>query len=149
MEKIGFFERLKAGLDKTRKGLLKNIDAALLGGKAIDQALFDEMEEILLAADLGPVYTAHLLEKMSEQVKRSEVNRPEALKKILRDSMVETLKKSDTPFSIPMEGLFTIMVVGVNGTGKTTTIGKLAYQLKEEGRSVIIAAADTFRAAAI
>ena len=149
MEKIGFFERLKAGLDKTRKGLLKNIDAALLGGKAIDQALFDEMEEILLAADLGPVYTAHLLEKMREQVKKSELNRPESLKKVLRDTMVETLKKSDTPFSIPREGLFTIMVVGVNGTGKTTTIGKLAYHLKEEGRAVILAAADTFRAAAI
>ncbi|HLA26305.1 MAG TPA: signal recognition particle-docking protein FtsY [Syntrophales bacterium] len=149
MEKISFFERLKAGLDKTRKGLLKSIDVALLGGKAIDQTLFDELEEILLASDVGPVYTAHLLEKMREQVNRSGLNRPESLKKILRDRMLETLKKSDTPFSIPMEGLFTIMVVGVNGTGKTTTIGKLAYQLKEEGRSVIIAAADTFRAAAI
>ena len=149
MEKIGFFERLKAGLDKTRKGLLKSIDATLLGGRAIDQALFDEMEEVLLASDVGPVYTAHLLEKMREQVNRSELNRPESLKKVLRDTMVETLKKSDTPFSIPREGLFTIMVVGVNGTGKTTTIGKLAYHLKEEGRTVILAAADTFRAAAI
>ena len=149
MEKIGFFERLKAGLDKTREVLLKSIDAALLGGKVIDQALFDEMEEVLLASDVGPVYTAHLLEKMREQVNRSELNRPESLKKILRDTMVETLKKSDTPFSIPREGLFTIMVVGVNGTGKTTTIGKLAYHLKEEGRAVILAAADTFRAAAI
>src|SRR3972149_1498810 len=98
MEKIGFFERLKAGLDKTRKGLLKGIDATLLGGKAIDQALFDEMEEILLASDVGPVYTAHLLEKMREQVNRSELNRPESLKKILRDTMVGTLKKSDNPF---------------------------------------------------
>jgi len=149
MEKIGFFERLKAGLDKTREVLLKSIDAALLGGKVIDQALFDEMEEVLLASDVGPVYTAHLLEKMREQVKKSELNRPESLKKVLRDTMVETLKKSDTPFSIPREGLFTIMVVGVNGTGKTTTIGKLAYHLKEEGRAVILAAADTFRAAAI
>ena len=149
MEKIGFFERLKAGLDKTREVLLKSIDAALLGGKGIDQALFDEMEEVLLASDVGPVYTAHLLEKMREQVNRSELNRPESLKKVLRDTMVETLKKSDTPFSIPREGLFTIMVVGVNGTGKTTTIGKLAYHLKEEGRTVILAAADTFRAAAI
>ncbi|MDO8722284.1 MAG: signal recognition particle-docking protein FtsY [Syntrophales bacterium] len=149
MEKIGFFERLKAGLDKTRKGLLKSIDATLLGGRVIDQALFDEMEEILLASDVGPVYTAHLLKKMREQVNRSELNRPESLKKILRDTMVETLKKSDTPFSIPREGLFTIMVVGVNGTGKTTTIGKLAYHLKGEGRAVILAAADTFRAAAI
>jgi fused signal recognition particle receptor len=149
MDKTGLFERLKAGLDKTRKGLLKGIDAILLGGKAIDQSLFDEMEEILITSDVGPVYTAYLLEKMKEQVKRNELHRPESLKKILRDAILEILKKSEVPLSIPPDGLFTIMVVGVNGTGKTTTIGKLAQILKKEGRAVILAAADTFRAAAI
>jgi fused signal recognition particle receptor len=107
------------------------------------------MEEILITSDVGPVYTAYLLEKMKEQVKRNELHRPDSLKIILRDAILEILKKSEVPLSIPPDGLFTIMVVGVNGTGKTTTIGKLAQILKKEGRAVILAAADTFRAAAI
>jgi fused signal recognition particle receptor len=149
MEKVGLFERLKAGLDKTRKGLLSNIDAILLGKKVIDQELFDELEEILLTSDVGPGFTSHLLEKVKEQAKREELDKPELLKKVLRNTMAEILKKSETPFSIPLGGIFTIMMVGVNGTGKTTTIGKLAYQFKEEGKSVLLVAADTFRAAAI
>ena len=149
MGKIGLFERLKAGLDKTRKELLRNIDTILRGEKVIDQALFDELEEILLTADVGPGFTGHLLERVKEQAKREDMNKPGLLKKTLRETMVEMLKKSETPFPIPSCGIFTIMVVGVNGTGKTTTIGKLAYQLKEEGKSVLLAAADTFRAAAI
>jgi fused signal recognition particle receptor len=149
MGKIGLFERLKAGLDKTRKGLLSNIDAILRGKKVIDQALFDELEEILLTSDVGPGFTNHLLEKIKEQARREELNKPGLLKKALRETMTEILEKSETPFSIPSGGIFTIMVVGVNGTGKTTTIGKLAYQLKEAGKSVLLVAADTFRAAAI
>lgn len=149
MGKMGLFECLKTGLNKTKKGLLGNIDAILRGEKAIDQALFDELEETLLTSDVGPGFTSHLLEKMKEQARREALNRPELLKKVLRDTMAEILKKNETPFSIPSGGIFTIMVVGVNGTGKTTTIGKLAYQLKEEGKSVLLVAADTFRAAAI
>lgn len=146
---MGLFERLKAGLVKTRKGLLDNIDLILRGKKVIDQALFDELEEILLISDVGPEFTNRLLEKAKEQAKRKELDNPEQLKKILRETMAETLGRSNVHFSIPSGGIFTIMVVGVNGTGKTTTIGKLAYQLKEEGKSVLLAAADTFRAAAI
>ncbi len=149
MEKISLLERLRIGLDKTRRGLLRNIDAILLGGKVIDQALFDEMEELLIASDVGPVFTGHLLDRIKEQAGRGGLNNPELLKKVLRDTMAESLKKTETPFSIPSGGIFTIMMVGVNGTGKTTTIGKLAYLLKEEGKSVLLAAADTFRAAAI
>lgn len=149
MEKTGLFERLKASLERTRKGLFSNIDAILRGDKAIDQALFDELEETLLTSDVGPGFTNHLLEKIKEQVRREELNNPESLKKILRYTMAEVLKKNETPFSLPSGGIFTIMVVGVNGTGKTTTIGKLAYQFKEEGKSVLLVAADTFRAAAI
>jgi fused signal recognition particle receptor len=146
---MGLFERLKVGLEKTRKVLLLDVNDVFLGKKVVDQELFDELEEILIAADVGPVYTAQLLEKMREQVKRNELNSPEVLKKIIRETMAEALRKSDTPFSIPENSLFTIMVVGVNGTGKTTTIGKLAYLFREEGRTVTLAAADTFRAAAI
>ena len=146
---MGLLDRLKAGLEKTRKGLLNGIDTVFLGKKVVDQALFDELEEILIGADIGPIYTAQLLEEMREKVKRNELDSPEALKRVIRDSMAEILKKGDSSFSIPRAGLFTIMVVGVNGTGKTTTIGKLAHLLRAEGRSVTLAAADTFRAAAI
>jgi fused signal recognition particle receptor len=146
---MGLFERLKVGLDKTRQILLMDVNDVFLGKKVIDQELFDELEELLIAADVGPLYTAQLLEKMRDQVKRKELSNPEALKNIMRETMTETLRKSDAPFSIPADGLFTIMVVGVNGTGKTTTIGKLAYLFREEGRTVTLAAADTFRAAAI
>jgi fused signal recognition particle receptor len=146
---MGLFDRLKVGLEKTRQILLMDVNDVFLGKKVIDQELFDELEELLIAADVGPLYTAQLLEKMREQVKRKELSNPEALKKIMRETMTETLRKSDAPFTIPSDGLFTIMVVGVNGTGKTTTIGKLAHLFREEGMTVTLAAADTFRAAAI
>jgi fused signal recognition particle receptor len=146
---MGLFERLKVGLDKTRQILLMDVNDVFLGKIVVDQELFNKLEEILIAADVGPVYTAQLLERMRDQVKRKELGNPEALKKIMRETMTETLRKSDAPFSIPADDLFTIMVVGVNGTGKTTTIGKLAYLFREEGRTVTLAAADTFRAAAI
>lgn len=100
-------------------------------------------------ADVGPVFTYDLIEKMKEQVKRKELDRPELLKKVLREHMMDILIKNEKPFMIPWDQLYTIMVVGVNGTGKTTTIGKMAHQFKKEGRSVLLAAADTFRAAAI
>jgi fused signal recognition particle receptor len=140
---------LKSGLEKTRKLLLTNVDDIILGVKVIDQRLFNELEEALIMADVGPVFTYDLIEKMKEQVKRKELDRPELLKKVLRDHMMDILIKNEKPFMIPRDQLYTIMVVGVNGTGKTTTIGKMAHQFKKEGRSVLLAAADTFRAAAI
>jgi fused signal recognition particle receptor len=140
---------LKSGLEKTRKLLLTNVDDIILGVKVIDQRLFNELEEALIMADVGPVFTYDLIEKMKEQVKRKELDRPELLKKVLREHMMDILIKNEKPFMIPWDQLYTIMVVGVNGTGKTTTIGKMAHQFKKEGRSVLLAAADTFRAAAI
>ncbi|HYA15539.1 MAG TPA: signal recognition particle-docking protein FtsY [Syntrophales bacterium] len=145
----GFFEKLKAGLARTRKSLVKNIDDLLLGERAIDQKLFEELEETLITADVGPAFTYELIEKMKEQVKRKELGNPALLKKVLKDTITDTLRKNETPFQIPRNGLFTIMVVGVNGTGKTTTIGKLAHNLKKDGMSIMLVAADTFRAAAI
>ncbi len=144
----GFFERLKAGLAKTSKCLLGSIDGIVMGKKVIDQALFDELEEVLIMADVGPAFTYELIGKMKEQVGRRELDRPEHLRRVLSDTMAEILKKNDAPLAIPADGVYTIMVVGVNGTGKTTTIGKLASLLKAEGRQVLLAAADTFRAAA-
>ena len=149
IRKKSFFEKLKSGLEKTRKLLLTNVDDIILGEKVIDQRLFDELEEALIMADVGPVFTYDLIEKMKEQVKRKELERPELLKKVLRNRMTDILMKNERPLAIPVKQLYTIMVVGVNGTGKTTTIGKMAHQFKKEGRSVLLAAADTFRAAAI
>jgi fused signal recognition particle receptor len=145
----GFFDRLKSGLAKTRKLLLTDVDDILLGSKEIDQALFDELEEALIVADVGPAFTAELIESLKEKVKRKELASPEVLKKVLRETMREILLRNEAPLKIPTDKTYTIMVVGVNGTGKTTTIGKLARNLKEEGRAVTLVAADTFRAAAI
>jgi fused signal recognition particle receptor len=147
--KRGFFDRLKSGLAKTRKLLLTDVDDILLGSKEIDQALFDELEEALIVADVGPAFTAELIESLKEKVKRKELASPEVLKKVLRETMREILLRNEAPLKIPTDKTYTIMVVGVNGTGKTTTIGKLARNLKEEGRAVTLVAADTFRAAAI
>jgi len=146
---MGLFELLKTGLEKTRKVLLQDVNDVFKGKKIVDQALLDELEAILISADVGPVYATQLIERMREQVSRDELSSPEALKKIIRMTMVETLSKSDSPITIPSDSLFTIMLVGVNGTGKTTTVGKLAHLFREEGRIVTLAAADTFRAAAI
>jgi fused signal recognition particle receptor len=148
-ESKGFFERLKAGLALTRNAFIKNIDDILLGERVISQKLFEELEETLIMADVGPAFTYELIEKMKEQAKRNELGDAEILRKVLRDTITDTLKKNEAPLHIPKNELFTIMVVGVNGTGKTTTIGKLANTLKKDGMSVMLVAADTFRAAAI
>lgn len=149
IENKGFFEKLKIGLAKTRNLLVKNVDDIILGEKVIDQKLYDELEETLITADVGPAFTCELIGKIKEQVKRKELDRPELLKKILRETITDILIRNEAPLHIPRSQLFTIMVVGVNGTGKTTTIGKLAHRFKEQGMPVMIAAADTFRAAAI
>lgn len=149
IENRGFFEKLKIGLAKTRSLLVTNVDDIILGERVIDEKLYDELEEALIAADVGPSFTRELLEKIKEQVKRKELDQPERLKKVLREAIMDILRKNESPLRIPPGGLFAIMVVGVNGTGKTTTIGKLAHRFKEQGMPVIMAAADTFRAAAI
>ena len=145
----GLFDRLKSGLAKTRKLLLTDVDDIILGSKEIDQPLFEELEEALIVADVGPAFTGELIESLKEKVRRKELGSPEILRKVLRETMREILLKNEAPLKIPPDQIYTIMVVGVNGTGKTTTIGKLAHQLKGEGHEVMLVAADTFRAAAI
>ena len=145
----GFFDRLKDGLSKTRKFLLKNVDDVILGEKKISPELFEELEEVLIAADVGPAFTYELIERMKDEVKRKDLSKADLLRQVLKDTMGDILKKSEAPLLIPKDKLFVMMVVGVNGTGKTTTIGKLAMRFKSKGMPVMIAAADTFRAAAI
>jgi len=145
----GFFDRLKDGLSKTRKFLLMNVDEVILGEKKISPELFEELEEVLIAADVGPAFTYELIERMKDEVKRKDLSKADLLRQVLKDTMGDILKKSEAPLLIPKDKLFVMMVVGVNGTGKTTTIGKLAMRFKSKGMPVMIAAADTFRAAAI
>lgn len=149
-KKNGFFDKLKSGLEKTKKLLLTDVDDLILGAKVIDQKLYDDIEEALIMADVGPTFAHELIERMQEQVKRKQLTQPELLKKVLRESMEEILMSGTAPpVSAPAGGSLVIMVIGVNGTGKTTTIGKLARAYKGEGKDVILVAADTFRAAAI
>ena len=148
-ENSSFFERLKRGLTKTKESFVKNVDQIFLGARVIDAELYEELEENLIAADMGPAFASDLIEEMKDQVKRRELNDAEVLKGVIKDHMLRILQADMIQKEIPRDKLYTIMVVGVNGTGKTTTIGKLAHDFKEEERPVMLVAADTFRAAAI
>jgi fused signal recognition particle receptor len=130
---------------------LYRLDTIFLGKKEIDEQLLDELEEILITSDLGVTTTLELLDSARRQVKRKELSDPQALKGILRDKILDFLLQSDQPAELvmPDSGPFVIMVVGVNGVGKTTTIGKIANKFKQSGQSVLLIAGDTFRAAAI
>ncbi|MEC4728749.1 signal recognition particle-docking protein FtsY [Shewanella sp. D64] len=147
--KEGFFARLKRGLKRTSE----NIGSGFIGlfkGKKIDDDLFEELEEQLLIADVGVETTTRLIKNLTEQASRKQLKDGEALYELLREEMQKTLE----PVSIPLvpesaDGPFVILMVGVNGVGKTTTIGKLAKQYQAQGKSVMLAAGDTFRAAAV
>jgi len=145
------FSRLQAGLSKTRKSLVYRLDTLFLGKKEIDQELFDDLEEILITADLGVSTVQELLEEVRIEVKRRELQDPMALKNILgskiRGHLVELERAEE--LSVPVSGPLVIMVVGVNGVGKTTSIGKIAAKFVRAGQSVLLVAGDTFRAAAI
>ena len=145
----GFFDKLKRGLTKTKQSFVKNVDHIFLGERKIDAELFEELEETLITADMGPAFTYDLIEEMKDQVKRKELNNAEVLKGVMKEHMLQILRSDQAATEIPRDRLYTMMVVGVNGAGKTTTIGKLAHDFKEDGRSIMMVAADTFRAAAI
>ena len=144
-----FFSRLQQSLSKTRGGLVRNLDEMISGEKIISGDIFEDIEEILIGADLGPAFTCDLIEEMRSRAKRNELASPDALKKVMKGRMIEILKKCESPLLIPKGETYSIMVVGVNGTGKTTTIGKMAYRFKKNGIPLLLVAADTFRAAAI
>ena len=148
-EKTGFFKRLKNGLSRTNEGLVKKIDRAVLGKKQITDELMEELEEVLLSADIGVKTSYDLLELVQEKVRRKELGDAHALKNCLKEEMLALLKSDEGKLDMSNASPFVIMVIGVNGVGKTTTIGKLASKFKAEGKKVIIGAGDTFRAAAI
>ena len=146
-EKKGFFARLKAGLTKTRENIVRGIDSVFNGFSAIDDDFYEELEEILIMGDIGVNATAAIVERLKQQVKEQRLKEPSECKQLLIDSIKEQMKVDETAYDFEKEQSV-IMVIGVNGVGKTTSVGKLAGKLKDNGRRVLIAAADTFRAAA-
>lgn len=146
-EKKGFFARLKAGLTKTRDNIVKGIDAVFSGFSAIDDDFYEELEEILIMGDIGVNATTAIVERLKKQVKEQHLKEPSQCKQLLIESIKEQMKVDETAYDFEKEQSV-IMVIGVNGVGKTTSVGKLAGKLKDNGRKVLIAAADTFRAAA-
>lgn len=147
----GLFSRLKERLSKSRHSIVSRVDALFLGKKVIDPELLDELEEILITADLGVGTTHELVESAREKVARHELSDPQVLKRILKEKIAGFLHNLDQKAELvmPEKGPLVIMVVGVNGVGKTTTIGKLAHKFLKSGQNVLLVAADTFRAAAV
>ena len=149
-ESVGLFARLKQGLSKTRNSFGGAIADLVVGKKAIDDELLEEIETQLLMADVGIEATSQIIRDLTERLARKQLADSDALMTALRDDLAAMLEPSNIPLDIPVsDSPFVILVVGVNGVGKTTTIGKLAKQLQTNGRSVMLAAGDTFRAAAV
>lgn len=146
-EKKGFFARLKSGLQKTRDNIVRGIDSVFSGFSAIDEDFYEELEEILIMGDIGVNATMQIVERLKAQVKELHIKEPSECKKLLIESIKEQMQVGETAYDFEKEQSV-IMVIGVNGVGKTTSVGKLAGKLKDNGRRVLIAAADTFRAAA-
>ena len=145
-EKKGFFARLKEGLTKTRDNIVRGIDSVFSGFSAIDDDFYEELEEILIMGDIGVNATTAIVERLKQQVKEKHIKEPSECKQLLIESIKEQMQVDETAYNFEKEQSV-IMVIGVNGVGKTTSVGKLAGKLKDEGRKVLIAAADTFRAA--
>jgi fused signal recognition particle receptor len=145
----GFFLKLKESLTKTKENLVKKVDILLLGRKEINEEFLEELESILISADIGIKATQKLVQRVKDKALRKELEQPDLVKDYLKKEVLAILQQQEHPLVIPESGLFAIMTVGVNGTGKTTTIAKLAKKWNEQGRHVLLVAADTFRAAAV
>jgi len=147
-QKLSFFDRLKTGLKKTTDGLVGRIDRLVLGKKEIDADTLEELEEILITSDIGVKTTVELIRGLEQRLSRNELKDGEALRAALKEELLTRLLVKHAPLTIGGAAPFVILVVGVNGVGKTTTIGKLAARYASEGKKVLLAAGDTFRAAA-
>lgn len=145
-----FFDRVRSGLKRTKAGLTEQISALFLGDPELDEDLMEEIETLLLMADVGVEATTEIVSRLSERVERKQLNDAAALQQALRDELTELLSSVEQPLELNSSNSPTvILMVGVNGVGKTTTIGKLAKRYQAEGKSVMLAAGDTFRAAAV
>lgn len=146
---MGFFDKLKKGLNKTRENLTNKIEKLVIGYADIDEDFLDELEETLIMADVGVKTTDKLMKAVRKGIKKKEINSPEDLKPFLQKEIAAILSIGEDTTKEASDGLTVLLVIGVNGAGKTTTIGKLSAYYKAQGKSVMLAAADTFRAAAI
>ena len=146
-EKKGFFARLKSGLTKTRDNIVSGIDAVFHGASEIDEDFYEELEETLIMGDIGVNATNDIVERMKAEVKAKHLKQPSECKKLLVESIKEQMRVGETAYEFEKRQSI-IFIIGVNGVGKTTSVGKLAGILKAQGKKVLIAAADTFRAAA-
>lgn len=144
----GLFQKLKDGLNKTKDGLFNKINELFLGGKELDDQFFTELEEVLIQADIGVHTTMQMIDDLKYKVDNKQIETTEEFYKVFKEELSEFLQSEVGGIELK-EGLNIIMVVGVNGSGKTTTIAKIASQLKKQGKTVVVAACDTFRAAAV
>ncbi len=147
-EKKGFFSRLKEGLAKTRDNLVAGIDSIFKGFSEIDEDFYEELEEVLIMADIGVATTEKIIENLRQKVKEQKIKEIEVCRQLLVDSIKEQMRVDENAYDFEKE-VSVVMLIGVNGVGKTTSVGKLAGQFKNNGKKVVLAAADTFRAAAI
>src|ERR1700687_1774623 len=149
-QKPSFLDRMKEAVTRTRENLTERIEAVVSFGKEIDRATLDDLEATLLAADLGTTTTHEVLEKLREQSARQQSGKVDKLKRLRKEEILAVVNATDSRPVTRVDGTpEVILVVGVNGTGKTTTIGKLAQVFRAQGKTVLLCAADTFRAAAI
>lgn len=146
-EKIGFFKRLAEGLSKTRENIVSGIDNIFSGFSSIDEDFYEEIEEALIMGDIGINATTSIIEDLKEKVKENHIKDPAECKQYLIDSIRQQMDAGETAYEFE-DKTSVVLVIGVNGVGKTTSVGKLAGKLKDQGKKVILAAADTFRAAA-
>ena len=146
-EKMGFFKRLVAGLNKTRDNIVSGMDSIFHGFSKIDEDFYEELEEVLIMGDLGVKATYAILDDLRKKVKEQHIKEPIECRQLLIDSIKEQMDVGETAYEFENQ-TSVVLVIGVNGVGKTTTIGKLAGKMRGQGKKVVLAAADTFRAAA-
>ncbi|MBQ8246826.1 MAG: signal recognition particle-docking protein FtsY [Lachnospiraceae bacterium] len=147
-EKKGFFSRLKQGLSKTRNNIVHGMDSVFKGYSRIDEDFYEELEEVLIMGDIGVNATGEIMERLRKQVKEKRIKEPQECRELLIENIKEQMRVGETAYEFE-NTQSVILVIGVNGVGKTTSVGKLAGKLKDNGKRVLIAAADTFRAAAV
>lgn len=147
-KKRGFFGKLVSGLTKTRKSIIGGVDQVLSGFKTIDEDFYEELEEVLIMADLGVNTTMTIIEDIRAKVKERRIKEPLEVKALLKEELKELMSRTTAAYDFEQKQSI-LLIIGVNGVGKTTTIGKLAMRYKSQGKKVVLAAADTFRAAAI
>ncbi|NLO82790.1 MAG: signal recognition particle-docking protein FtsY [Clostridiales bacterium] len=147
MDNKGLFAKLKTGLNKTRKSITARIDQLLKYHGEVNEDLYEELEELLILADVGVSTSMRLMDRIRERVDAEKIKEAEKVKLVLKEEMMDILRNNDKDFDLRFPAIF--LVVGVNGVGKTTTIGKLAHLFQNQGKRVLMAAGDTFRAAAI